>query len=128
MKLSDWIERYGRAWEQADEKSIVTLFTEDALYRSSPFREPHVGHDQIRTYWRRATGRQHGARVRMGRPLVDGDRVTVEWWTTMIEHGQEVTFPGCLLLRLGPDGRCRELREYWHLAPGRHEPFAGWAG
>jgi hypothetical protein len=37
MDLREWIERYGRAWEMADEESIVTLFTEDARYRSSPF-------------------------------------------------------------------------------------------
>jgi limonene-1,2-epoxide hydrolase len=127
MDLREWIERYGRAWEMADEESIVTLFTEDARYRSSPFREPHVGHDQIRAYWRRATGSQRGAHVRMGNPFVDGERVAVEWWTTMIDDDQEVTLPGCLVLRLGPDGRCTELREYWHLAPGRYEPFAGWA-
>jgi hypothetical protein len=34
MDLTDWIERYGRAWESADEELIVSLFTEgvrDAL-------------------------------------------------------------------------------------------------
>jgi hypothetical protein len=63
----------------------------------------------------------------MGDPFVDGVRVAVEWWTTMIDDDQEVSLPGCLVLRLGPDGRCTELREYWHLAPGLYEPFAGWA-
>jgi len=47
MDLADWIERYGRAWESADEELVVSLFTEDARYRSSPFCEPHVGHDEI---------------------------------------------------------------------------------
>jgi SnoaL-like domain len=61
MDLREWIERYGRAWEMADEASIVTLFTEDARYRSSPFREPHVGHDEIRAYWQRATGSQRSS-------------------------------------------------------------------
>jgi hypothetical protein len=28
---------------------------------------------------------------RMGRPFVDGDRVAVEWWTTMIDGDEEVT-------------------------------------
>jgi hypothetical protein len=62
----------------------------------------------------------------MGRPFVDGDRVAVEWWTTMIDEGEEVTLPGCLLLHFGPDGRCVDLREYWNLEPGLHEPFPGW--
>lgn len=53
MDLNDWIERYGRAWETADEDLVVSLFSDDAVYRSSPFREPHIGHEQIRAYWRR---------------------------------------------------------------------------
>jgi hypothetical protein len=62
----------------------------------------------------------------MGRPFVDGARVAVEWWTTMIDDGEERTLPGCLLLRFDADGRCGDLREYWNLEAGRREPFAGW--
>lgn len=126
MNLSEWIDGYGRAWETADEELIVALFTEDATYRSSPFREPFRGHGEIRAYWRRGAGGQRETRVRMGRPFVDGDRVAVEWWTTMVEDGEEVTLPGCLLLRFAADGRCSDLREYWNLEPGLREPFPGW--
>jgi hypothetical protein len=62
----------------------------------------------------------------MGRPFVDGNRVAVEWWTTMIDEGDEVTLPGCLLLRFRSDGRCVGLREDWNLQRGRREPFANW--
>lgn len=127
MQLSAWIAGYARAWERADEALLVALFSEDATYRSSPFREPHRGHDEIRAYWRQAAGQQRDARVRMGTPYVDGDRVAVEWWATMLEDGEPVTLPGCLLLRFAPDGRCTELREYWNRAIGHHEPPAGWA-
>ena len=58
----------------------------------------------------------------MGRPFVDGDRVTVEFWTNMRVDGDEFTLPGCLLLDFDPDGRCRRLREYWHYQPGRFDP------
>ena len=43
MELADWVESYRRAWEQNDAHLLVTLFTEDCSYRSSPFREPHLG-------------------------------------------------------------------------------------
>jgi ketosteroid isomerase-like protein len=79
ITVDEWVEKYGRAWETADEELIVSLFTEDASYRSSPFHEPFRGHDQIRAYWRRGAGSQRETRVRMGRPLVDGSRVVVEW-------------------------------------------------
>jgi hypothetical protein len=42
MDLNDWIEGYRRAWEVADTELVLTLFTEDASYRSNPFEEPHV--------------------------------------------------------------------------------------
>jgi ketosteroid isomerase-like protein len=126
VNLADWTDRYRRAWEEADADLVLTLFTEDASYRANPFEEPHLGHAGIRAYWEGVTGQQRDARVRMGRPFVDGDRVTVEWWTTMVSEGQEVTLPGCLLLRFEADGRCSDLREYWNVAGGRLEPFAGW--
>lgn len=126
MDLAEWVERYGRAWETGDAELVLSLFTEDASYRSSPFREPFLGNDEIRAYWRRSTDSQRETRVQMGRPFVDGARVTVEWWTTMIDERGEVTLPGCLILRFEADGRCSDLREYWLLEQGRHEPFPGW--
>ena len=98
MELADWIESYCRAWEQNDADLLVTLFTEDASYRSSPFREPNRGHDGIREYWTRAAGTQSSVHVRTGEPVVDGNVVAVEWWATFddVEEGT-ITLPGCLL-------------------------------
>jgi hypothetical protein len=62
----------------------------------------------------------------MGTPFGKGRRVAVEWWTTMVDEGETVTLPGCLLLRFAPDGRCVDLREYWNLERRLQEPFAGW--
>lgn len=124
---AEWARRYGRAWEQADEEQLASLFTEGASYRSSPFREPFLGLAEIRSYWRRGAGTQRDVTVRMGRPFVDGDRVAVEWWTTMVDPDEgPVTLPGCLLLHFAADGRCDDLREYWHVLEGLREPFAGW--
>ncbi len=122
-----WIERYRRAWETADADEVAGLFTPDASYRSSVFREPYLGTDAIRQYWRRGAGTQREVSVRMGRPISTGDRVVVEWWTTMIDPDEgEITLPGCLLLRFALDGRCQDLWEYWQVQPGRHDPPQGW--
>lgn len=126
MNVQEWVEAYGRAWQEQDADAVVALFTEDAEYRSSPFREPGIGSAGIRDYWTRVTSTQEDADVRMGTPIVAGDRVVVEWWATMRDEGEEITLPGCLLLRFAPDGRCATLREYWHVEPGRHEPHPGW--
>jgi uncharacterized protein (TIGR02246 family) len=126
MTVDEWVEAYGRAWREKDADAVVELFTEDAEYRSSPFREPHVGADGIRAYWESVTSTQESAVVRMGRPFVGGDLVVVEWWTTMVDDGEQVTLPGCLLLRFAEDGRCRTLREYWNVEEGVREPHPGW--
>lgn len=68
MELGAWIEAYGRAWETGDEELMATLFTDDASYRSSPFREPFRGHDEMRAYWRRNAGTQRDKRVRRAAP------------------------------------------------------------
>jgi hypothetical protein len=127
MTPDQWIERYRRAWETADADEVVDLFTTDASYRSSVFREPFLGSDAIRQHWQRGAGMQREVAVRMGRPIISDDRVAVEWWTTMIDPDEgEITLPGCLLVRFAPDGRCRDLWEYWQVQPGRQDPPDGW--
>jgi ketosteroid isomerase-like protein len=125
--VAEWLEGYRRAWEEGDADAAAALFTDDAVYRSSPFREPHVGTDGIRDYWIGATSRQSNCRVLIGRPIVEGNRVAVEWWTTYADaEAGERTLPGILFLRFAPDGRCEELRETWHREDGTHPPHPGW--
>jgi hypothetical protein len=121
-----WIEEYFRAWRERDPDRAAALFTEDAIYRSEPCREVHSGREAIWRYWHDATATQSDIEIRVGQPLVAPEAVVVEWWVTLAMEGEVATIPGCLLLRFAPDGRCFELREYWNLNQGRHEPPAGW--
>jgi ketosteroid isomerase-like protein len=123
---SEWIQDYGDAWRRKDSEAVAELFTEGAVYRSSPLRPPTVGRAAIEDYWRQSTSTQEDLELRFGQPVVHGNRVVVEWWATMRDDGSEVTLPGCLLLHFASGGRCDELREYWHREPGRHEPPEGW--
>jgi ketosteroid isomerase-like protein len=125
-RLDDWLAAYRRAWEEADTPAVLGLFTEDAGYRSHPLRPVNAGHDAIAAYWTRATADQRDVRVRFGDPVVDGDRVAVEWWATMTADGDPVTLVGCLLLTFAPDGRCRDLRECWHEVEELVDPPADW--
>lgn len=126
MTPPEWIAAYGKAWVERDADRAVALFTEDAVYRSSPFREPHLGADGIREYWTRATSTQEELDLRFGEPVVESSKAVVEWWAVMRDEGAWITLPGALLLRFAPDGRCEELREYWHLEHGRRDPPPGW--
>ena len=85
------MEAYGRAWRERDADAAVGLFTEDAEYRFSPFREPVVGSRAIHVYWEDVTSAQEELDVRMGTPFVTGDIVAAEWWATMVEDGEETT-------------------------------------
>jgi uncharacterized protein (TIGR02246 family) len=106
-----WVEGYGRAWEAGDVDAFLELFTEDVRYFSHPFRDPHLGREGLRAY---AAGNpdQTDVQVRVGEPMVEGDRAAFEWWAP----GGGGTLAGCSIVRFGPDGRCEEHQEYWHEA------------
>ena len=104
MRPEEWAQRYARAWEDADDEAVGALFTDDATYRSDPFREPHRGREAIRAYWRGVTASQANVVVDIGRPVVAGDRVVVEWWTQMDSDGTPVTLPGALILDFDESG------------------------
>jgi ketosteroid isomerase-like protein len=126
MNVERWIELYGAAWRDRDVEAVLKVFTEDAVYRSHPFREPHVGHAGIRAYWEGAVGGQAEIDLRFGRAIVEDGRAAVEWWATYLDEREEETLAGILYLRFAEDGRCFELREAWTTQPGRRPPHEGW--
>ena len=126
MTVDEWVAAYGRAWEDGDPDAAVALFTDDAVYRSHTSREPNRGRDGIHAYWTEATSDQADVDVEFGQPIVAGRRVAVEWWATMRVGGEELTLPGCLVLRFDEDGLCEELREYWFVEPGHRPAPDGW--
>jgi len=121
-----WIAEYLRCWREKDADDVAELFTENAVYRASPFREPYVGRAAIRDYWRRATGPQIGIYLEAGVPVCDENRASVEWWATWTADEKPKTLPGCLILRFATDGKCEELREYWHSEKTILAPPQGW--
>jgi hypothetical protein len=126
MDVREWLEDYGRAWEEKDADAAAALFAEGATYRSNIFEAPYEGREGVRRYWLDVTASQADVRVRMGNPFVDGNRVAAEFWTTMLVDGGETTLPGCLLLLFDDDGLCVALREYWHFQPGLLDPPPEW--
>jgi hypothetical protein len=63
----------------------------------------------------------------MGRPVTDGRKVVVEWWTEMDDDGSPLTLPGALILDFNEHGLCTALREYYNLLEGeRMAPPSEW--
>ncbi|HUO46209.1 MAG TPA: nuclear transport factor 2 family protein [Acidimicrobiia bacterium] len=125
QRLESWVEDLRQAWESGDPGQAGSLFTEDAIYHSHPFRPPLEGREAIEAYWANATADQANLQVTMGRPLLDGNRAAVEWWTVMVERGTQTTDAGALILEFH-GGRCSRLREYWNLLEGTVGPSPGW--
>lgn len=124
--VEEWVEGYRSAWETRDAEAAASLFTEDASYRSNIFEEAHLGRDGVRNYWAGVTSGQSEVAVKMGRPISEGDRTMVEWWTTMNVEGSPTTLTGCLILKFDESGLCSDLREYWQVGEGSLMPPPGW--
>ena len=110
----DWLDHFGQAWRDGNPQAAGDLFTDHAVYRSDPFRPALIGRSAIVDYWERAAGSQSGIAVTFGDPLVQGDRVAVEWWSVTNQSGRPTTDAGGLFLTFENE-RCTELREYWNL-------------
>lgn len=123
-----WAEAYRQAWENADSEAAAALFTEDGRYRDNIFEDPHEGRGGVEDYWRRVTEAQSDVAVRMGTPIVDGSRVMVEFWTTMLVGGEPLTLPGALILHFDENGLCTDLREYYVALPELRDSPEGWGG
>ena len=114
-----WVEGWTKGWEAGDADAIGALYAEGAVFRSHPFREPEKsGHD----YALRAFQDEELVECRFGEPVVDGDRAAIEYWAVLRADGEEETLAGIALIRLGPDGRVVEQRDYWSMQPGRTPP------
>lgn len=124
-QATTWAESYRQAWLTADASALSALFSPDGEYRDNIFEAPHVGTEAIEAYWNGVCAAQQDVRVQMGVPVVDGDRVVVEFWTNMVV-GDPVTLPGSLILDFNEAGLCTKLREYWHWQPGTFDPPSGW--
>jgi hypothetical protein len=121
-RAAEWVTSYGATWEQWDIEAFVGLFSDDAVYIEHPTEETVVGREALDAYVRKEERDQGPARVTMGSPVIDGDRVAAEFWATLAD----ATIVGGFVARLGDDGRCTMFREYWFEIEGASQPFPGW--
>jgi ketosteroid isomerase-like protein len=124
-----WARAWETAWREHDADAVGRLYAPDAVFRSSPFVEPHEGAIGARAYAAWAFDSESAADVEFGAPvMVASDRAAVEYWavSTDKQSGGVVTIAGVSLLRFDDDGRVVEQRDYWMMEPGRNEPHSAW--
>lgn len=114
--FSEWLRRYGRAWEARDASRFSNLFSADALYYWTPFEAPKKGRDEIAGAFSKAVGRQRdiefGARV-----LYVEARLGAAHWScalTRVATGRRVHIDGVLVVQFDQGGLAVSFREWWH--------------
>lgn len=118
-----WVDVWQRAWPAGDADAIATMYTDDSVYSSHPFRPPETA----RSYLERAVGEEALSEAHFGEPVVAGDRAAVEYWAVLRSpSGGEITIAGVSVLHFDADGRVTVHRDYWDQVDGRRDPPVGW--
>lgn len=121
-----YVEGYGRTWESWDVERFVALHSEDVVYVAHP-QETVVGREALRRYVRKEKTAQGTVKVRVGKPVIDGNQVAAEFWVTAIKGDEEASIAGCFVARLDETtGLCTRFREYWFDLEGRIDAYDGW--
>ncbi|MDH2430335.1 nitroreductase family protein [Sphaerisporangium sp. TRM90804] len=130
--VGDWLARFVDGWRAGDPRAIGALFTPDATYYRGPFEPRRRGTREIVDHWTEVVSKWPAPEVRLGAPLVQGERASVEFWCVVRDPatGTPRTTAGSLVLRFAPDGRCARWHEYFSLRPdgAALEPAPDWLG
>jgi ketosteroid isomerase-like protein len=119
-EASEWLARYGIAWETGDFLGAGSLFSEDAVYHEDPFDVPMCGRDQIQQYWKEgAADAQEDVTFGFEIWAVAHDQCFSHWHAsfTRIRDGQRIALDGAFRLkfeRAAGELLCSSLQEWWH--------------
>lgn len=116
-ELSAWLDAYGDAWESRDSDKAASLFAKDSSYRVTPYEEAHIGPSGVREYWNSVTASQRNVAFESQALSVNGDTGIAHWSAEFdVEPGGEhIELDGIFVLEFDQQGKCRSLREWWHL-------------
>jgi SnoaL-like domain len=112
--VTTWIDGYVRAWNSNDPHEIGALFTGNAQYSTEPYRPPRRGRDAIVAWWL-DNHDEPGETTFTWQPLAVTEDVAIVTGTTVYP---DRTFSNLWIIRLTPDGECREFAEWWMEHPG----------
>lgn len=110
-----WLEAYERAWRSAGTETLATLFTEDVVYRMTPYDPGVRGLDALAVLWERERdGPDEEFTMTASVLAVEGDtgvaRLEVRYPGHRVEDYRDLW-----VVRFADDGRCAEFEEwpYW---------------
>jgi SnoaL-like domain len=106
-----WVDRYVVAWNSNDPEEIGSLFTDEAVYYTAPFREPWRGRDGIVRGWIEAKDEPGTTEFTYEVSAIDGPLGIVKGRTIYKEPLER--YSNLWEIRLEDDGRCYEFIEWW---------------
>ncbi len=109
-RFTEWLTRYGDAWEASDANQLSPLFVVGATFQSDPFGELIRGSNAIVDHFAAQFGEWPNASF-TAQVLGVGDTYGVAHWRAA---SSERAIDGILLAALDDHGRCNSLRTWWH--------------
>jgi uncharacterized protein (TIGR02246 family) len=115
--FSAWLTAYFDAWRSNDPRDVEALFTEDAVYYVSPFKEPRRGRDAIVAAWVDDPSDQSEVQSRFEVLAVDGNVGIAHWWVSALYRvpPKRHETDGILLITFDEQGRCTDHREWFDM-------------
>ncbi len=106
---------FAKGWSKADLETILSVFTEQAVFSETPFSPPHIGIDAIRRYWADVPYNQSEITVTTGEIFVVGPWFSTEFKTVFRRRrtGEWIEARGAMFCET-EGGKISELRMYWH--------------
>ncbi|QUH03453.1 nuclear transport factor 2 family protein [Saccharopolyspora erythraea] len=117
-RVRAWVTAYERAWRAPGTDGLSELFTPDASYQQSPYKEPVLGLPAISRMWEaEREGPDETFQMTSGLVAVDGDTAVVR---LEVQYGEPVRqeYRDLWIIEFAPDGRCRAFEE-WPFLPGQ---------
>jgi ketosteroid isomerase-like protein len=118
-----WVDGYERAWRTDGTPGLDELFSPDASYLPSPWREPVEGLAAIARFWEdEREGPDEPFAMAHEIVAVDGTTAVVR---VSVDYDPSETTPAqrwrdLWVIRFGDDGRCVAFEE-WPFAPAQHD-------
>jgi steroid delta-isomerase-like uncharacterized protein len=110
------------AWNRHDADSVVANLSDDAKFVDVAMPEPLQGKAAIRAVTQQYLDGVPDLHVEITTQFTQGDTLIEEWHATGHQTGElmgvpasgnEVDFTGCTVTMFGPDGKEREIHQYW---------------
>jgi hypothetical protein len=126
VQLTDWIERYERAWRTPGTDVLGDLFAEDATYSTGPYENPHRGLPAIARMWEaERIGPDEEFEMSAEVVAVEGDtgvaRIEVQYGAP-----KDKAYRDLWIVRLEESGLCSHFEEWPFWPPDQQgAPAAG---